>query len=71
MFEIWVEYDYRDNFVWSPEDPRGYVDDTLLVTYATYREVSVALNVTGFDVSSGEAIPVSLSRMVRLRNTVN
>jgi|GEM_PF-2884282 len=71
VFEIWVEYDYRDNFVWSPDDPRGYVDDTLLVTYVTYREVSVALNVTGFDVSSGEAIPVSLSRMVRLRNTVN
>lgn len=70
VFEIWVQYDYRDNFVWSANDPKGYIDDTLLVTYATYREVSVALNVTGFDVSSGEAIPISLARMVRLRNSI-
>ncbi|MBD3174635.1 MAG: hypothetical protein GF320_05620, partial [Armatimonadia bacterium] len=41
VFEIWVQYDYRDNFVWSPNDPKGYVDDSLLVSYVTYREVNV------------------------------
>lgn len=69
-FEIWIEYEYRDNFSWSPVDPRGYVDDTLMVTYVSRREMTVGLNLAGFDLSTGEAIPMSASRLIRLRNTV-
>jgi len=76
-FEIWVEYDYRDNFAWlvpdpvtGAVDPRGYVDDMLVISYVSRGEMTATLSVTAYDIASGQAIPMSLSRKVRLRNAV-
>lgn len=65
-----VDYDFRDNFEWSDNDTRGFVDDSILATYVSRREMTVGLNVTGYDVSTGEALPVPVSRLVRLRNSI-
>ncbi len=70
LYWIRVDYDFRDNFEWSPGDVRGFVDDTIVATYVSRREMTVGLNVTGYDISSGEAIPVPVSRVVRLRNAI-
>jgi hypothetical protein len=76
-FEIWVEYDYRDNFAWlAPDpttgyvDPKGYVDDSLVISYVSRGEMTATLSVTAYDIASGQAIPMTLSRKVRLRNAV-
>jgi hypothetical protein len=70
VFEVWADYQYRDNFTWADADPRGFVDDTVLATYVSRREMTVGLNVTGFDISSGKALPFSLARRIRLRNAI-